>query len=115
MVEVKHEERVRGYNNFILALQCQHVYYMTYPCPRLSAWWIVYKVNPREPLHIPGDNYYRACNLEDEENYGIIQEEDLSGSFNVEISEGIDFLVGDPDDVEVVCKTRKREPTQKEK
>jgi hypothetical protein len=38
MVEIKHEERVRGHDNFVLALQCQQVYYMTYPCPKLSDW-----------------------------------------------------------------------------
>jgi hypothetical protein len=39
MVEVKHDEWVCGHDNFLLALQCEHVYYMTYyPCPSLSAW-----------------------------------------------------------------------------
>jgi hypothetical protein len=107
MIEIKHEERVRGYNNFVLALQCQQLYYMTYPCPRLSAWWVVYKVNPCEPPPIPSDSCYHACNLEDEENYGILQEDDFLSSFNIEISEGLDSLVGDSNDVEVVVKKRK--------
>jgi hypothetical protein len=72
-------------------------------------------VNPCEPLHISGDNFYRACNLVDEENYGIIQEDDLPSSFNVEISKGLDSLVRDHDDVAVVAKKRKREPAQKKK
>jgi hypothetical protein len=63
MVEIKHEERVRGHDNFVLVLQCHHVYYMMYPSPRLNAWWVLYKVNHREPLHIPRDNCYCACNL----------------------------------------------------
>jgi hypothetical protein len=88
---------------------------MTYPCPRLSAWWLVYKVNPREPLPIPSDNWYCPCNLEDEENYGIVQEDDLPSSFNVEISEGLYSLVGDPNDVEVVVKKRKRAHARKKK
>jgi hypothetical protein len=70
---------------------------MMYPCPWLGAWWVVYKVNPCETLPIPSDNCYHACNLED----------DLPSSFNVEISEGLDSLVEDPDDVEVVVKKRK--------
>jgi hypothetical protein len=74
----------------------------------------MYKVNPREPLHIPSDNCHRACNLEDKENCGIIQD-DLLSSFNVEISEGLDSLVGDPDDVVVVVKKRKREHAWKKK
>jgi hypothetical protein len=116
MVEIKHEERVRGHNNFILGLQCKQVYYMTYPSPKHSASWVMYKVNPHKPLPIPSDSCYHACNLENEENYGIVQEDDLPTSFNVEISEGLDSLVTDPNDVEeeVVTK-RKRVPAQKKK
>jgi hypothetical protein len=88
---------------------------MTYPCPKISAWWFVCKVNPHEPLPIPGDSCYHACNLEDEENYGIVQEDDLPSSFNVEISEGLDSLVGDPNDVEEVVMKRERAPARKKK
>jgi hypothetical protein len=35
-----------------------------------------------------------------------MQEDDLLSSFNVEIKEGLDSLVGDPDNVEVVIKKR---------
>jgi hypothetical protein len=88
---------------------------MMYPCPKFSAWWVVYKVNHREQLPIPSDSYYHACNLEDEENYGIVQEDDLLTSFNVEISEGLDSLVRDPNDVEEVVTKRKRVPARKQK
>jgi hypothetical protein len=111
MVEIKDEKRVCDHDNFVLVLKCQHVYYMMYPCRKLSAWWVVYKVNPCEPLPIPSDSCYHARNLEDEENYGIVQEDDLLSSFNVEISEGLDSLVRDPNDVEVVVK-RKRAPAR---
>jgi hypothetical protein len=80
---------------------------MTYLCPKLNAWWVVYKVNPREPLPIPSDSCYHACNLEDDENYGIVQEDDFLSSFNVEISEGLGSLVRDPNDVEEVVKKRR--------
>jgi hypothetical protein len=115
MVEIKHVDWVCGHDNFVLALQCQHVYYMMYLCPKLSAWWVVYKVNPREPLPISSDSCYHACNLEDEVNYGIVQEDDLPSSFNVEISKGLDFLVKDPNDVEEVVKKWKRAPAWKKK
>jgi hypothetical protein len=72
-------------------------------------------VNPRELLPIPSDSCYHACNLEDEENYEIVQEDDLPSSFNVEISEGLGSLVGDPNDVEKVLKKRKQAPAQKKK
>jgi hypothetical protein len=115
MTEIKHEEQVRGHDNFVLALQCQQVYYMTYPYPKLSACWVVYKVNPREPLPTPSDSCYHACNLEDEENYGIVQEDDLLSYFNVDINKRLDSLVGDPNDVEEVVKKRKRVPARKKK
>jgi hypothetical protein len=85
---------------------------MTYPCPNLGALWVVYKVNLLEPLPISSDSCYHAWNIEHEENYGIVQEDDLPTSFNVEISEGLNSLVGDPNDVEeeVVMK-RKQAPT----
>jgi hypothetical protein len=88
---------------------------MMYPYPKFSAWWVVYKVNHREQLPIPSDSYYHACNLEDEENYGIVQEDDLLTSFNVEISEGLDSLVRNPNDVEEVVTKRKRVPARKQK
>jgi hypothetical protein len=82
-------------------------YYMMYPCPKFSACWVVYKINPHELLPIPSDSCYHACNLEEEANYWIVQEDDLPTSFNVEISEGLDSLVGDPNDVEEVVMKRK--------
>jgi hypothetical protein len=48
MVEVKHADWLSGCDMFILAHQVEQVYYMSYPCQKLSAWWVVYKVNPQE-------------------------------------------------------------------
>jgi hypothetical protein len=48
IVELKHADRLSSYDLFILAHQVKQVYYMSYPCQKLSAWWVVYKVNPRE-------------------------------------------------------------------
>jgi hypothetical protein len=39
----------------------------------------------------------------------------LLSSFNVDISEGLDSLVGDPNDIEEVLKKRKQAPAQKKK
>jgi hypothetical protein len=50
MVEVKHVRRQRGSDPFVLAHQVEQVYYMSYPCEKLSAWWVVYRVNPHERL-----------------------------------------------------------------
>jgi hypothetical protein len=48
MVEVKHNEWLWGYDTFVLAHRVEQVYYLSYPCQKLNAWWVVHKVNPRE-------------------------------------------------------------------
>jgi hypothetical protein len=53
MVEVKHVHRLHGCDPFVIAHQVEKVYYMSYPCEKLSAWWVVYRVNSREWLHTP--------------------------------------------------------------
>jgi hypothetical protein len=51
MAEVKHVNRLHGCDPFVLPHQVEQVYYMSYPCEKLSAWWVVYRVNPHEWLH----------------------------------------------------------------
>jgi hypothetical protein len=34
------------------------VYYLSYPCEKLNAWWVVHKVNLYEWLHTLGDAGY---------------------------------------------------------
>jgi hypothetical protein len=101
MVEVRHENKLRGYDTFVLAHQVDQVYYMSYPCKSLSAWWVVYKVNPRERLYIPGDDGYQ---IDDHENCEIHLEDELPSSFNVDLGMMLDSLVGDRDDVSVLEK-----------
>jgi hypothetical protein len=45
MVEVKHNEWLRGYDMLILAHRVEQVYYLPYPCEKLSTWWVVHKLN----------------------------------------------------------------------
>lgn len=97
IVEVKHEERLRGSDNYILAHQVELVYYVPYPCPKLKAWWVVYKVNPRERLFAPGDAGYRDTQLDEQDD--VYQEDELPVSFNVQEGFGLDTLVGDAEDV----------------
>jgi hypothetical protein len=56
MVDVKHADRLCGCDPFILAHQVEQVYCMLYPCQKISVWWMVYKVKPREWLHTPNDS-----------------------------------------------------------
>jgi hypothetical protein len=75
MVEVKHNEQLRGYDTFVLAHQVEQVYYLPYPCEKLSAWWVVHKVNPGEWLHTPGDAGYHDTLTLDDDVDEVYQEE----------------------------------------
>jgi hypothetical protein len=101
MVEVKHNEQLRGYDTFVLAHQIKQVYYLSYPCQKLNAWWVVHKVNPREWLHTPGDVGYRDTLTLDDDIDEVYQEEELSPSFTINSGAGLDDLVRDADDIEM--------------
>jgi hypothetical protein len=58
MVEIKHNAKLPGNDDFILAHQVEHVYYLNYPCQKLAARRVVYKVNPYEQLYTPTDAAY---------------------------------------------------------
>jgi hypothetical protein len=57
MVEIKHNAKLPGNDDFILAHQVEQVYYLKYPCEKRAAWRLVYKVNPRE-WYTPTDATY---------------------------------------------------------
>jgi hypothetical protein len=109
MVEIKHIAKLPGNDDFILAHQAEHVYYLKYPCQKLAAWWVVYRVNPLEQLYTPIDAAYH---FDDEQVDEIYQEEELPTSFVVEPGVALDSLVGDGDDVSVLQKW-KRQPVKK--
>jgi hypothetical protein len=72
------------------------VYYLKYPCEKLAAWRVVYKVNPREWLYTSTDVAYY---FDDEQVDEIYQEEELSAPFIVEPGAALDYLVKDGVDV----------------
>jgi hypothetical protein len=71
MVEIKHNAKLSGNDDFILAHQVEQVYYLKYPCQKLAAWHVVYKVNPLEWLYTPTDIAYH---FDDEQVDEIYQE-----------------------------------------
>jgi hypothetical protein len=74
---------------FVLAHQVEQVCYLPYPCEKLSAWWVVHKVNPRERLHTPGDTrYHDTSTLDDDVDEGY-QEEELTPSFIIDPGAGL--------------------------
>jgi hypothetical protein len=101
MVEIKHNVKLPGNDDFILAHQVKHVYYLKYPCQKLAGWRLVYKMNPREQLHTPTDDAYY---FDDEQVDEIYQEEELSTSFVIEPNAALDSLVGDGVDVTILQK-----------
>jgi hypothetical protein len=96
ITEVKHKERLCGHDNFILAHQCEQVYYMSYPNPKFKAWWVVHKVNPWECLHTPCTAGYQ---FEDEHADDVYQEEELPTTFTIDEGVALNSLVGDRNDV----------------
>jgi hypothetical protein len=77
------------------------VYYLPYPCKKLSAWWVVHKVNPREGLQTLGNAGYHDTLMLDDDVDEVYQEEELPHSFIVDPSAGLDDLVGDTNDIEM--------------
>jgi hypothetical protein len=77
------------------------VYYLSYPCPKMNAWWVVYKVNPSERLHTPGDARYHDTLTLDDDVDEVYQEEELPPSFVVDPGVGLNDLVRDADDIEM--------------
>jgi hypothetical protein len=93
----KCENILQGGDRFVLAHQVEQVYYSTYPCPKLNAWWVVYKTNPRERLFEHIDE--------------VFQEEELPTSFDVDPAPALGSLRGDPNDITLPQK-RKQHPKQ---
>jgi hypothetical protein len=101
MVEVKHAHRLCGCDPFVLAHQVEQVYYMSYACEKLSAWWVVYRVNPRERLHTPDDFGYHENQVAAGEVDEIYQDDELPCSFNIDLDSALNSLVGNANDVSI--------------
>jgi hypothetical protein len=85
MVEVKHNEQLRGYDTFVLAHQVKQVYYLPYPCKKMSVWWVVHMVNPHEWLYTPGDVGYHDTPTLDDDVDEVYREEELTVYFITEL------------------------------
>jgi hypothetical protein len=103
MIEIEHNSKLPGNDDVILAHQGEHVYYLNYPCQKLAAWWVVYKVNPREWLYTPTDATYH---FDDRQVDEIYQEEEMPTSFVVEPGAALDSLDADGGDVTVLQKQK---------
>jgi hypothetical protein len=106
-VEVKHAHWLHGCDPFILAHRVEQVYYMAYPCEKLSAWWMVYRVNLRECIHTTDDSGYHENQVAAREVDEVYQDDELSSSFNIDPDSTLNSLLGDANDV-IVPEQRKQ-------
>jgi hypothetical protein len=114
MLEVKDNERLWGYDTFVLAHQDEQMYYLPYPCEKLSARWVVHKVYPCEQLHTSGDAGYHDTPTLDDDIDEVYQEEELLPSFVVDPGAGLDDLVLDAGHIEMpIAVKQKRKPIKK--
>jgi hypothetical protein len=93
MVEVKHVHQLCGCDPFILPHQVKQVYYMSCPCKKLSAWWVVYRVNPHEWLHALDDSGYHENQVAAGEVVVVYQDDELSCSFNIDLDSAPNSLI----------------------
>jgi hypothetical protein len=107
MVEVKHVHRLRSCDPFVLAHQVEQVYYIPYPCKKLSAWWVVYIVNPHERLHTPDNFGYHENQVPAGEVDEVYQDDELPSSFHIDLDSALNSLLGDAND-ETVPEQRKQ-------
>jgi hypothetical protein len=76
----------------------------------LTAWRVVYNVNPHERLYTPGEDEYQFEHLEQVDQ--VFQEEDLPTSFHIDPALGLDSLVADINDL-TFPERRRRQPTRR--
>jgi hypothetical protein len=113
MVEVKHVYWLRGCDPFILDHQVGKVYYMSYPCKKLSAWWVVYRVNSHKWLHTPDDYGYHENQVPAGEVDEVYQDDELLCSFHTDPDSALNSLLSDANDV-TVPEQRKQSLRKKE-
>jgi hypothetical protein len=101
MVEVKHAHWLHGCNPFVLAHQVEQVYYISYPYEKLSAWWVVYRMNPHQQLHTLNDSGYHENQVPVGEVDEVYQHDELPCSFNIDLELSLNSLLSDANDVTV--------------
>jgi hypothetical protein len=101
--------RLSGCDPFVLAQQVEQVYYMSYPCEKLSAWWVVYRVNPRERLHTADDSGYLENQVLAREVDEVYQDDELSCSFNIDPELALNSLLG------LTVPEQRKQPLRKKK
>ncbi|WVZ75783.1 hypothetical protein U9M48_023814, partial [Paspalum notatum var. saurae] len=108
MVEVKHNEKLWGNDNWVLAHQCDQVYYLSYPNQKLHTWWVVHKVNPCERLYTR--RHVGHCASQFDNEVDEVYQEELSTSFVIEPGVELNSLVEDSEDISIPNKRKRQAP-----
>jgi hypothetical protein len=74
---------------------------MSYPYEKLSAWWVVYRVNPHEPLCTLDYSGYHENQVPAGEVDEVYQDDELPCSINIDPELALDSLLSDANDVTV--------------
>jgi len=62
LVEIKHTSRLHENEDFVLAQQCQQVYYTYPPGNKSSEWWTVIKTTPRSRYNVDMGEFIEDAN-----------------------------------------------------
>jgi len=62
LVEIKHISRLLGNEDFVLAQQCQQVYYTYPPDNKSSEWWTIIKTTARSRYNVDMGEFIEDAN-----------------------------------------------------
>jgi len=62
LVEIKHTSRLLGNEDFVLAQQCQQVYYTYPPDNKSSEWWMIIKTTARSRYNVDMGEFIEDAN-----------------------------------------------------
>ena len=76
LVEIKHTSRLYGSENFVLAQQCQQVYYTCPPDNKSSEWWAVMKTTARSRYNVEMGEFIE--NNDNVKTFDVDQSDEIS-------------------------------------
>jgi hypothetical protein len=76
LVEIKHTSRLYGNEDFVLAQQCQQVYYTCPPDNKSSKWWAVIKTTARSRYNVDMGEFIKDDN--NMRSFDVAQSDEIS-------------------------------------
>jgi hypothetical protein len=81
LVEIKHTSRLHGNEDFVLAQQCQQVYYSCPPNKKSSEWWAVIKTSARSRYNVDMGEFTE--NTDNVKSFDVDQLDEISHPYCV--------------------------------